>query len=101
MERTALMFAAGYNRVEAIEALLAAGADVRVANKVVDLAELTDPLESAARRARPGCGAWQRRVLRRSAARAGAGPGASRAAPAGAGLDRPYIFNELVGSRAA
>ncbi|MGQ0734830.1 MAG: ankyrin repeat domain-containing protein [Acidobacteriota bacterium] len=42
---SALMFAAAYNRVEAMQALLARGANWRAATKVVDLAGLTSPEE--------------------------------------------------------
>ena len=77
MERTALMFAAGNNRPAAIEALAAAGASVGAASKVVDLAELSQG--GPARR--PGTPAP-----------------AEAQRPQVPGVDRPFIFNELVGT---
>jgi ankyrin repeat protein len=77
MERTALMFAAGKNRAQAIQVLAAAGAKVGASSKVVDLAALSQG-EGPARR-----------------------PGAQTPAPQQPqvpGLDRQYIFNELVGT---
>jgi ankyrin repeat protein len=76
MQRTALMFAAGRNRVDAIKALLAAGADAAATSKVVNLSELSQG----------------------GRARRGGAPGAAPERPPVAGVDRPFIFNELVGS---
>ena len=76
LERTALMFAAGKNRPAAIEALAAAGATVGATSKVVDLAALSQ-------------GGPPRRG-------GGAAPAPER--PQVPGMDRPFIFNELVGS---
>jgi ankyrin repeat protein len=78
MERTALMFAAGRNRVNAIEALAAAGASVAATSKSVDLAALSQGRGPARRPNTPAP--------------------AVPAAPLVPGTDRPYIFNELVGS---
>jgi ankyrin repeat protein len=75
MERTALMFAAGKNRAQAIEVLTAAGATAAATSKVVNLSEL-----SQGRGRRPGA------------------PNAAPQRPQVPGVDRPYIFNELVGS---
>jgi ankyrin repeat protein len=77
MDRTALMFAAGRNRVEAIEVLAGAGASANATSRVVNLAELSQ----GGRARRPG---------------APGQPAPSR--PQVPGLDRPFIFNELVGS---
>ena len=77
MERTALMFAAGNNRPAAIAALAAAGARVSEASKVVDLAELSQG--GPARR--PGTPAP-----------------AEAPRPQVPGVDRPFVFNELVGT---
>jgi ankyrin repeat protein len=76
MERTALMFAAGKNRIQAIEALMAAGAVATATSKVVDLAEL-----SQGRGRRPGAPAQS-----------------APERPQVPGTDRPFIFNELVGT---
>jgi uncharacterized protein len=77
LERTALMFAAGRNRPAAIEALTAAGATVTATSKVVDLAALSQGAPAR----RPG------------------GPAqAAPERPQVPGMDRPFIFNELVGT---
>ncbi len=78
MGQTALMFAAASNRVDAMKTLLAAGADVRVTNKVVDVSSLTDPLEFRPRAAVPPAGAAAL-APRRSAATTGTAP--ARPAP--------------------
>jgi ankyrin repeat protein len=75
------MFAAAYNRVDAVKLLASRGADVKATSKVVDLYELTR--EEAPR---PGGG--------------GTGGGARAAAPARApqvpGFDRGYNYTELI-----
>src|SRR5690606_20846413 len=71
---TALMFAAAKDRVDAIEVLVSAGADLSVTTRVVDLASL-----SPARSPRGGAAGTPDRPLV---------PGA----------DRPYLYNELVGT---
>ncbi len=76
MDRTALMFAAGKDRVAAIEVLAQAGADAGATSKVVDLAQLSQG--GRGRAGGPAQNAPQR--------------------PQVPGLDRPFIFNELVGS---
>ena len=75
MERTALMFAAGRNRAEAITVLAHEGAALDATSKAIDLAQLS----SGPARRRPGGEAAPER-------------------PQIGGVDRPYIFNELVGS---
>ena len=75
MERTALMFAAGNNRAAAIEVLARAGAAVGATTTVADLAELSQA--GPARRQNPAQ-APQRPLV--------------------GGVDRPYIYNELVGA---
>src|SRR5688572_11790684 len=81
---TALMFAAGFNRAEAVKLLLARGADHKATTKVVDLFALTAPEEEA--------------MLR------GGGGNSTRpqAAPARvdiAGATRGYRYNELISSQ--
>ena len=75
MELTPLMFAAANNRAGAITALVTAGADMRATSKVIDLAALS----AEGPRGR----------------RAAAQPGVPPPVP---GADRPFLYNELVGS---
>jgi ankyrin repeat protein len=83
MEQTALMFAAAYNRVGAIGLLLAHGARLDATSKVVNVAALSSG------RGGGGGGGGQPRGR-------GAPADGSRAV---AGLDRPYNYNELVGTQ--
>jgi ankyrin repeat protein len=82
--QTALIFAAAANRVEVITELARRGADVRVTTKVVDLFDLT-------REEAPRAG---------GAAAGGPRPAAATSAPARPqvpGLDRAYVYTELIG----
>ncbi|HUE90160.1 MAG TPA: ankyrin repeat domain-containing protein [Vicinamibacterales bacterium] len=79
MKQTALMFAAAYNRAEAIAALVGHGADVKTTSRVVDLAALSNP--AAGRGRSQGV------------------QGGAAAAPQVAGLNRPFLYNELVGTQ--
>src|SRR5688500_362713 len=75
---TPLMFAAAFNRVDAVKLLLSRGADHKVTTKVVDLFALTAPEEEQMARQ------------------------AGRAAPARAdiaGATRAYRYNELISSQ--
>ncbi|MGH9219080.1 MAG: ankyrin repeat domain-containing protein, partial [Vicinamibacterales bacterium] len=75
---TPLMFAAAFNRVDAVKLLLSRGADHKVTTKVVDLFALTAPEEEQMARQ------------------------AGRAAPARAdiaGATRTYRYNELISSQ--
>ena len=74
---TALMFAANYNRVEAMRALLAKGADYKATTKVVDLAGLTSPEEEFFRQQQQQQGGGQQ-----GGPGAGRGPGGPGGAPA-------------------
>ncbi len=90
MGQTAVMFAAASNRVDAIDALVKAGADVKATTKVVDLAGLTSPDEEAfAQQAAAGAG---------GAGAAGAQGGRGGFGAGKAGIDRPYRYNELIGT---
>jgi ankyrin repeat protein len=80
MGQSALMFAAAHNRVRAIGVLLAHGARLDATSKVVNVAALSG---------RGGGGGGQQRGR-------GAPPDATRNV---AGLDRPYNYNELVGTQ--
>jgi ankyrin repeat protein len=83
MDQTALMFAAAYNRAPAVDVLLAHGARLDATSKVVNLTALG---ETGAFGAPAGGGG-------------GRGRGAAAGAPTVAGVDRPYSYNELVGTQ--
>ena len=74
------MFAANYNRVDAMKALLAAGANINVTTNVVDLASLTKPgfggggVRAAVRAVRPRADKPRRRPGRGRGAPAPGGP---------------------------
>jgi ankyrin repeat protein len=72
--QTALMFAAAANRVDAIRTLAARGAELEAVTNVVDLAALSEGNPR------------------------GRGAGAA-GAPMVPGMDRPFLYNELVGSQ--
>ena len=80
------MFAAGFNRTDAVKLLLARGADHKVTTKVVDLFALTAPEEEAMLRGAGGNGP------------PGARPAANRPADI-AGATRAYRYNELISSQ--
>ncbi|MFN2445478.1 MAG: ankyrin repeat domain-containing protein, partial [Vicinamibacterales bacterium] len=91
--------------VEAMKALIAGGADVALATKVVDIKGLTDPLEEQFRQAQgqaaqstPVAQTAQGAPSAAGAAPTAPGSGARRGAPGQgqAGVDRQYRFNELV-----
>lgn len=107
MEQTALMFAAGTNRIDAIAALLKAGADVKLTSKVTNVgnlsaAELEAVAAASGSGGQPG-GNGQGRDGPASAAVAptpAPGQGGGRFGGGGkAGIDRPYFYNELVGTQ--
>ncbi len=79
------MFAAGFNRTDAVKLLLARGADHKATTKVVDLFALTAPEEEAMLRGAGGNGG-------------GARPPANRPADI-AGATRGYRYNELISSQ--
>jgi ankyrin repeat protein len=75
---TALMYAAAYNRVEAVRALLQRGANPAITTSVTDLFALTVPKEDGGAQGQT-----------RSVDRAEQVPG----------YDRPFRYNELIGSQ--
>jgi ankyrin repeat protein len=95
MEQTALMFAAASNRVDAMKALLQRGADVRNSTKVVDLYAFSREEDERRRRTQqrpPDEPASEPQGAREAPAR----PEAPRK-PQIAGVDRQFLYNELVG----
>ena len=115
--QTPLMFAAAANRVEAVAALIKAGADLKATSKVNNVGSLSGPEQEFLAQAsgsgnQPGGGGQGRagQVVAPGAATAAAEP-AAQAAPTGggrgggrggggaAGIDRPYFYNELIGTQ--
>ena len=91
MQQTALMFAAASNRAEAIAMLLKHGAARNTTTKVVDLSTFTREVEDETRRFRQQGGGQAQGEERR----AGEGQQARRSQLAG--VDRQYLYLELVG----
>ena len=128
MQQTALMFAAATNRVDAINALIKAGADPKLNSKVVNVGSLSSADQEAFQQntgsgLQPGGNGQVGGQGRNSevlpagsavpaAAPRAAAPAAAPAAAQGggqggggrggfggkAGIDRPYFYNELVGT---
>jgi ankyrin repeat protein len=110
MQQTALMFAAGTNRVDAIAALLKAGADVKLTSKVnnvgnLSAAELEAVAAASGSAGQPGGNAQGQNgpasaAAPPPAAQGGRGGGGRFGGGGGqAGVDRPYFYNELVGTQ--
>lgn len=105
MQQTALMFAAGTNRVDAIAALLKAGADVKLTTKVNNVGNLSGAEQEFLAAAsgsggQPGGNPNQANGPASAAAPPpqGGGGGGRRGGGGGkAGVDRSYFYNELVG----
>ena len=93
---TALMFAAANGRVEAIRLLTAHGADVKTTTRVLDVSAFSKEMADAAGPPAP------RSTGTASAVAPGTAPAAPRAGRAGrganqrGGVDRRYLYNELV-----
>jgi ankyrin repeat protein len=114
---TPLMFAAAYGRSDVIRVLAAGGADLKATTKVVDLSAFTKEeqerfaqfQQAAAGQAAGGAngrgaGAGGPEAAQNAAAGAGGrqgGPGGGRGGFAGqtGGVDRQYLYNELVGTQ--
>ena len=113
--QTPLMFATASNRVEAIQALIKAGADVKATSKVVNVGSLSSQqqeflAQASGSGAQPGGGGQGRAG---QVVAAGTTPPAATPAPdAGggggrrggggggrAGIDRPFFYNELIGTQ--
>jgi len=106
MQQTALMFAAGTNRVDAIAALLKAGADVKLTSKVnnvgnLSAAELEAVAAASGSAGQPGGNPQGQNGPASAAAPPPAQGGGGRRGGGGgkAGVDRPYFYNELVGTQ--
>ena len=109
MQQTALMYAAAANRVDAIDVLAKHGADVRTATQVVDLFAFSRELQEEFRRfqqqggpgpSQPQGSAAQAEEQRPAAQgqRPQGGQGARQPQrPQTPGVDRQYLYNELVG----
>jgi uncharacterized protein len=113
MEQTALMFASATNRVDAISALIKAGANVKLTSKVNNVGNLSGAeqevvLAASGSGGQPGGNGQTRNG---PATAAGAVPPDAAAQPQGgrggrggggggkAGVDRSYFYNELVGTQ--
>ncbi len=81
--QTAIMFAAAYNRVPVLRLLAARGADVSASSKVLDLFAFSEEDE-------------ERRPTQAAAGQQAARGGPSRR-PQVAGVDRNFIYTELIG----
>jgi ankyrin repeat protein len=111
--QTPLMFATANNRVEAIQALIKAGADVKATSKVVNVGSLSSQEQeflsqasgSGAQQGGGGQGRTGQVVAAGTtpaapAAAPGAGGGGGRRGGGGQpGIDRPYFYNELIGTQ--
>jgi uncharacterized protein len=92
--QTALMYAAGYNRVDAIKLLAARGADVTIASKVLDLYDFTaEDSEGRPSQAQGSGGAAQQETRPVQPTR----PAPAPKRPQVAGVDRGWVYTELVG----
>jgi ankyrin repeat protein len=118
MEQTALMFAAATNRLDAINALIKAGANTKLNSKVVNVGSLSATDQEAFQQntgsgLQPGgngqVGGQGRnsQVLPTAAAPPAAAQGGQGGGQGGggrggfggkAGIDRPFFYNELVGT---
>jgi uncharacterized protein len=91
--QTALMFAAAANRVDTIAALLEHGAELQAMTNVVDLSAFSRELEDEARRFRQQGGPGPSEERRAGEAQ----PAQQPRRPQVPGVDRQYLYNELVG----
>lgn len=91
LQQTALMFAAAENRADAIAMLLKHGAELNTSTKVLDLSTFTREVEDETRRFRQQGGGQAPGEERR------AGEGQQARRPQVPGVDRQYLYIELVG----
>jgi ankyrin repeat protein len=103
---TPLMFAAADNRVDAIAALLKGGADPKLTSKVVNVGSLTSPEQEFLQQQGGQAGQAGAAGGRGGAVppgqqqgQQGGGGGGFRFAGGKGGVDRPYFYNELIGSQ--
>jgi ankyrin repeat protein len=108
--QTPLMFAASANRIEAIKALLKAGANIKATSKVNNVGNLSGAeqefLAAASGSGNQAGGGGQGRagqVVAPGATAAGGGGGGGggfgRGGGGKPGVDRPYFYNELIGTQ--
>ena len=108
--QTPLMFAAAANRPEAIAALIKAGADLKATSKVNNVGNLSGSeqefLAQASGSGNQAGGTGQGRTGQvvapggqTPAAGGGGGFGRGGSPGAKAGIDRPYFYNELIGTQ--
>jgi ankyrin repeat protein len=92
-QQSALMFAAAANRADAIAMLLKHGANPQATTKVIDLSAFSRELEDEARRFRQQGGPGPSEERRAGEAQSAQQP----RRPQVPGVDRQYLYNELVG----
>jgi ankyrin repeat protein len=107
--QTPLMFAAATNRVEAIKALVKAGANIKATSKVNNVGNLSGQEQeflaaaSGSGNQAGGNGTGRNgQVVAPGAATApaaGGGGGGGRGFGGKAGIERPYFYNELIGTQ--
>ena len=110
--QTPLMFAVASNRVDAVKALIKAGADVKATSKVVNVGSLSSQeqeflAQASGSGAQPGGGGQGRAgqvvapgaPAAPAAAPAGGGGGGRRGGGGTPGIERPYFYNELIGTQ--
>ena len=109
--QTPLMFAAATNRVDALKALVKAGANVKATSKVNNVGNLSggeqEALAAASGSGNQAGGGGQGRAgqvvapggAAPPAAGGGGGGGFGRGGGGKAGIDRPYFYNELIGTQ--
>jgi ankyrin repeat protein len=96
---TALMFAAANGRVEAIRVLTAHGGDVKATTRVLDVSAFSKEMADAAGPPAPRSATASGTIARDAQGSAPASPRAGRAgrgANQRGGIDRRYLYNELV-----
>jgi uncharacterized protein len=109
--QTPLMFAASANRIEAVKALLKAGADITATSKVNNVGNLSGAeqefLAAASGSGNQAGGGGQGRAgqvvapgaTTPAAGGGGGGGGFGRGGGGKPGIERPYFYNELIGTQ--
>ncbi|MEO7156938.1 MAG: ankyrin repeat domain-containing protein, partial [Vicinamibacterales bacterium] len=108
--QTPLMFAAASNRIDAVKALIKAGADVKATSKVNNVGNLSGGEQeflaqaSGSGNQSGGNGTGRNGQVvapggQAAPPAAGAGGGGGRGGGGKAGIERPYFYNELIGTQ--